>query len=177
MIKVLLMASIMAASLGLTLYIPSDNGSTVKFRIKNLGVNVGGSFTGLQGRIQFDPADPAAATIEATVDVNSINTGIDLRDDHLRSDDYFDAKNFPKIRFVSTKVSGGRSGEYKVTGNLTIKDVTKEISFPFTATPQNGGYIFAGEFKINRRDYKVGGSSVTLSDNLTVLLSVYAPKG
>ena len=159
-------------------YIPSDSGSSVKFKIKNLGVNITGSFTGLAGQIQFDPANLASSRIEATIDVNSINTGIDMRDDHLRKEEYFDAKNYPKIKFVSTKVTpSNRSGTLFVFGNLTIRNITKEISFPFKATPQESGYLFTGEFKINRRDFKVGGSSITLGDNLTVQLRVFAPKG
>jgi polyisoprenoid-binding protein YceI len=59
-------------------------------------------------------------------------------------------------------------------GNLTIKGVTKPIEFGFGATPKNGGYLFDGEFKINRRDFGVGGNSVSLSDKLTVTLSVFA---
>jgi polyisoprenoid-binding protein YceI len=178
MLKGILLLSIVLLGTQSAVYTPTDNGSSVKFKIKNLGVSVGGSFTGLQGKIVFDPVNPAASSMEASIDVNSINTGIDLRDNHLRSDDYFDAKNYPKIRFVSTRVgAGNRSGSYNVTGNLTIKNVTREISFPFTAVPQSGGYLFSGEFKINRRDYKVGGSSITLSDNLTVSLKVFAPKG
>lgn len=177
MLKGIFLLSIVLLGTQSAVYTPTDNGSSVKFKIKNLGVTIGGSFTGLQGRIVFDPANPATASIEASIDVSSINTGIDLRDDHLRSSDYFDVKNYPKIRFVSTRVSSGsKPGTFIVTGNLTIKNVTRETSFPFNTIPQNGGYLFSGEFKINRRDYKVGGSSITMSDNLTVLLKVFAPK-
>jgi polyisoprenoid-binding protein YceI len=59
-------------------------------------------------------------------------------------------------------------------GNLTIKGVTKPVEFGFGATPKDGGYFFDGEFKINRRDFGVGGSSVSLSDKLTVTLEVLA---
>jgi polyisoprenoid-binding protein YceI len=159
-------------------YIPSDSGSSVKFKIKNLGVTITGSFTGLAGQIHFDPANLASSNFEATIEVSTINTGIDMRDEHLRKEEYFDAKNYPSIKFVSTKVtSSNRSGTFYVFGNLTIKNITKEISFPFKATPRDGGYLFSGEFKINRRDFKVGGSSITMGDNLTVLLSVFGQKG
>lgn len=159
-------------------YIPSDNGSNVKFKIKNLGVNITGSFSGLAGKIQFDPANLASSSFEATIEVSSINTGIDMRDNHLRQEEYFDAKNYPTIKFVSTKVTpSNKSGILYIFGRLTIKNITREISFPFKTTAQEGGYVFSGEFKINRRDFKVGGSSITLGDNLTVLLSVFAQKG
>ena len=159
-------------------YTPSDNGSSVKFKIKNLGVTITGSFTGLTGKIQFDPSNLTSSNFEATIDASTINTGIDMRNEHLRKEEYFDVKNYPHIKFVSTKITpSNRSGTLYVFGNLTIKNITKEISFPFKATAQEGGYLFNGEFKINRRDFKVGGSSITMGDNLTVLLSVFAKKG
>ncbi len=159
-------------------YTPSDSGSSVKFKIKNLGVNITGSFSGLTGQIQFDPANLASSSFEATIDVSSINTGIDLRDEHLRKAEYFDAKNYPTIKFVSTKITpSNKSGILYIFGRLTIKNITREISFPFKTTAQEAGYLFSGEFKINRRDFKVGGSSITLGDNLTVQLAVFAQKG
>jgi polyisoprenoid-binding protein YceI len=157
-------------------FTPSDSESTVKFRIKNFGFNVTGTFTGLQGNISFDPNDLASSRFEVTIDTKTINTGIDMRDDHLRKSDYFDVEKYPQIKFVSVKISPStKSGTLFIFGKLTIKNVTKDISFPFIATPAANGYLFSGEFKINRRDFKVGGGS-TVSDNLTVMLSVVAKK-
>lgn len=156
--------------------IPSDNGSSVKFRIKNFGFNVTGSFKGLQGSIRFDPNDLASSQFDVSINAKTINTGIDMRDNHLRKSDYFDVENYPQIRFVSVKISPStKPGTLFIFGRLTIKSVTKEISFPFRATPNDGGYLFSGEFTINRREFKVGGGS-TISDNLTVMLSVIAKK-
>jgi len=153
---------------------PVDSSSTVQFKIKNLGFNVTGSFKGLDGRIYFDPVRPDADSFHVSVDVNTINTGIDMRDDHLKSENYFDVKNHPQMVFISDKVTrGGKPGTFFVSGKLTIKGVTKAISFPFNATAQGKGYLFTGEFKINRKDFGVGGGS-TIADNLTVLLSVFA---
>ena len=180
MLKGFLLVSLMvigSKSIHAQRYSPSDSGSAVKFKIKNLGVTITGSFHGLTGNINFDAANPGSSTIEATIDVSTINTGIDMRDEHLRKEEYFDAKNYPRIKFVSTKISSSnKPGSFKVVGNLTIKNVTKEISFPFTATAAGAGYLFSGEFRINRRDYKVGGNSFTMSDNLIVQLSVLAQK-
>src|ERR1700722_3049754 len=85
-------------------YKPVDNGSSVQFTIKNFGINTGGSFSGLQGNIQFDINHITNASFNVSIDANSINTGTQMRDDHLREDDYFDVKNYPRISFVSTKV-------------------------------------------------------------------------
>jgi len=155
---------------------PVEESSKVGFKVKNFGFNVDGSFKGLKGTIEFDAANYAAAKFDVSIDANTINTDNDMRDNHLREDTYFDIKNHPRIRFVSTKVtSSNKAGTLFIFGNLEIKGETKEISFPFTATPIDGGYIFKGEFKINRKDFKVGGSS-TISDNVTIDLDITAKK-
>jgi polyisoprenoid-binding protein YceI len=151
-----------------------DSRSTVKFSIKNLGITVNGSFSGLSGNIKFDENNPGTASFEATVDASSINTGIGARDRHLKKPDYLDVEKFPAISFVSEKVTRASDGKYIVTGNLSIKNRIKQISFPFTANAEQGGTRFTGSFSINRRDFNVGGSSITLSDNLIIFLSVFA---
>lgn len=157
-------------------YTPVDSGSEVTFKIKNLGFNTGGSFSGLAGAITFTPDNPAGCSFDVHIEAKTVNTGVEMRDNHLRSDDYFDVKNYPQIRFVSEKVSGTKkSGTLFVSGKLTMKGITKDISFPFTAQPIPNGYLFNGQFKLNRRDFKIGGGS-TVSDNLTVLLKVVARK-
>lgn len=158
-------------------YKPVDNQSSVKFKIKNFGFNnVTGSFKGIQGTIQFHPENPAASSMDVTVDAKSVNTGINLRDNHLRKEEYFDVKKYPSIRFVSSKITASpTAGTLFIIGKLTIKNVTREVSFPFTAVPQDGGYLFTGEFRINRIHFQVGESS-SVSDNLTVTLKVFARK-
>ena len=157
-------------------YKPVDKGSEIKFKVKNFGFNVSGVFSGLDGTIQFDPENLAAASFDVTIDANSINTDNNTRDNHLREDTYFDVKNYPRIHFVSTRVTtSNKKGTLFFFGKLTIKKETKEISFPFTAEPSDGGYLFKGGFKINRRDFNVGGSS-TISDNVELILSVLSTK-
>ncbi len=158
-------------------YMPTDDGSSIKFKIKNLGINVDGSFKGLNGHIEFDAAKPEQSKFDITLDANSINTGIGARDNHLRKETYFDVAKYPTLKFSATNVTiANTANTYIVYGNLTIKNITKAVNFPFTATAQNNGWLFKGEFKINRRDYGVGSSSFTLSDNLTVYLNVFAKK-
>jgi polyisoprenoid-binding protein YceI len=158
-------------------YTPVDAGSAVKFTIKNFGLNVNGSFTGLQGKIIFDPANIAAASFVVSVHATTVNTGNGSRDNHLRKEEYFNVAGYPKLNFISTKVMpSGKAGSYTMEGNLTIKGVSKPVSFPFTASPKTGGYQFSGKFSINRRDFKVGSSSWVLSDELTVSLNISANK-
>jgi len=156
-------------------YKATDEGSSIKFKIKNFGFETGGSFTGLQGTISFDPEDVKKDSLILSVDANTINTDNNMRDGHLRKEEYFDVQNYPRIRFVSTSVTVDKNAHFTAIGQLTIKNTTKEISIPFTATPRDGGYIFTGEFKLNRRDFQVGGSS-TISNSLTVYFSVFARK-
>ncbi len=161
-------------------YTPVDEGSKIHFTIKNFGVNTGGDLSGLKGNIYFDPINLGASNINVSVDVKTIDTDSENRDEHLRSDSYFDAEKYPQIIIKSTKISTTnktKSGWYYFTGTLTMHGITKEISFPFTATPQGDGYKFSGEFELNRLDYAVGETSAVLSKTVNVSLSVVAKKG
>jgi polyisoprenoid-binding protein YceI len=152
---------------------PTDAGSRISFTIRNFGLQVEGSLSGLGGEIVFDPQSLAKARFDVFVKSASINTGNRLRDDHLIRKDYLNAAAYPEIRFRSTSVKAGSSADsYAITGMLTLKGVSKEISFPFRAEPQGTGYVFKGSFQVNRRDFGVGGSSISLSDNLTMALQV-----
>jgi polyisoprenoid-binding protein YceI len=154
---------------------PVDADSRVHFVIKNFGIRTGGDFRGLRGNIKFYPANLPASAFDVTVEAGTIDTDNESRDEHLRKAEYFDVAAFKTIQFKSTKITlSSVAGRYFLFGNLTIKGVTKPVQFGFGAVPKNGGYVFDGEFKINRRDFGVGGSSVSLSDNLTVTLSVFA---
>jgi len=131
----------------------------------------------LRGTIKFDPGYPEQAFFNVSVDAGTVNTNIGARDNHLRKETYFNVQKYPRISFVSTKVGNTtKAGILYITGNITIKGISKEISFPFTATEEHDGYLFAGEFKINRIDFKVGGNSLVLSGDLIVSLSVLTKK-
>jgi polyisoprenoid-binding protein YceI len=159
-------------------YIPKKEVSSVTFAIKNFGLTVNGSFTGLQGSIEFNPAKTGTSNFNVSVDAGTINTDNGSRDSHLKKPEYFNVAAFPKITIVSNKITNGsQAGSYLFEGVATIKGTAKNISFPFTAAPAKDGYEFVGSFKLNRRDFKVGGSSLILSDMLLVNLKVAAIKG
>lgn len=154
---------------------PVDAGSKVHFVIKNFGIKTGGDFTGLKGTIRFDPKQYAASVFDVTVDAGTVDTDNGSRDSHLREAEFFDAEKYKTIGFKSTKVmQSTKAGRFYMYGNLTIKGVTKPVEFGFGATPKDGGYVFDGSFQINRRDFGVGGSSVSMADKLTVTLTVFA---
>ena len=167
---------VLTGNLSIAQYKPNDNGSSIQFKIKNFGINTGGSFSGLQGNIRFDINHLNDANFDVSIDANTVNTDNNMRDNHLRTDTYFDVKNYPRIHFVSTKVTtSNKPGVLFIFGKLTIKNQTKDISFPFTAMATNDGYLFKGAFNIDRKDFGVGGTSV-ISNNLEVDLSILARK-
>jgi polyisoprenoid-binding protein YceI len=175
-----LLLSIVLVSAFINVYpqaqVPVPGESKVEFRIRNFGFGVTGKFSGLTGKIIFNPASTANASVNVSVDANSIDTDNNTRDNHLRKEEYFDVENYPRIQFVSTTITKGKkNGEFIINGKLTIKKVTREVSFPFTAKSLANGYLLKGEFKINRRDFGVGGGS-TVSDNLLVCLEVVTKK-
>ena len=142
---------------------PIEGGSSVQFKIKNFGFNVDGSFSGLQGNIKFDPNDITHADFNVSIDANTVNTDNNMRDDHLRTETYFDVKKYPRISFVSTKVTPStKNGVLFIFGKLTIKNQTKDISFPFTAETSDAGYLFKGTFTINRKDLMLAAPALFL---------------
>ena len=157
-------------------YKPTDQGSEIGFAIKNFGINTKGSFSGVDGTITWYPQDPGKSLFDVSIDAATVNTDNSMRDEHLKKESFFDVEKYPKIRFVSTSVSGpDKKGHYTMTGKLTIKETTKDISFPFLVTALGSDLIFSGSFTLNRQDYGVGGSS-TISNQVTVSLTVVAKK-
>ncbi len=168
------MCFVLICCFGLAQLHPVPNESDVHFTIKNFGFNVDGLFSGLEGDIRFNPDSVSVARFQVSVNAASINTDNSIRDGHLMEEDYLDVKNYPRIHFISENIRAlNRKGSFMMTGKISIKNKTKEISFPFTASVSANGYLFTGSFRISRRDFDVGGSS-TISDSLTVNLKVVA---
>ncbi len=158
-------------------YTPIDDGSVVQFKIINHMIfksTVTGSFGGLKGYVNFDPQNLNASFFEVSVAVNTISTGIGMRDNHLLKDEYFDEAKFPVITIKSKTITKSNiNNQYTLLGNLTIKGITKTVDVPFTAEQKNGGYIFKGHFSINRMDFNIGPDN-SIDKVLEVNLSVIA---
>src|SRR5690606_25751865 len=114
----------------------------------------------------YNPKDPSSSTIEAIIQTNSINTGVVDRDNHLKSADFFDIEKFPTILFKSTKVVKSSSDELKVTGDLTIHGVTKEVVLDVEGPSQevkdpwgNLKIAASGSTKIKRKDVGLTGNT------------------
>ena len=146
--------------------------SAITFKIKNAGISVDGSFTGLEADIKFNSLKPEEGSIKASVDTKTINTGIEMRNNHLSKPEYFDVEKYPKITLQSVKIEKTGPITFSGTFKLTIKNVTKEVIIPFNFLKIPEKTEFKGSFSINRKDYGVGGSSLTLSDDVTVTILV-----
>ena len=144
--------------------------SSVTFKIKNMGLTVDGTFGGLIATIKFDPSHYAQSTMEATIDVNTIQTGIKMRDKDLKKPEFFDVAKYPIISLKSTSFFKVTDGSYKGTFKLTIKGITNDIMIPFTCIEAGKSMALKSTFELNRRDFSIGGSSLTMSD--TVAISV-----
>ncbi len=149
--------------------------SAISFSIKNFGIAVGGTLTGPEGNINFDASHPEQAMFIVTIKAASINTGNDLRDEHLKKETYFDTGHYPLISFISTRVVKDTKGALTVYGTLTIKNHSKEAAILFTVTANGDGYLFEGQFTVNRKDFDIGGASI-IADTASISLSVHASK-
>jgi polyisoprenoid-binding protein YceI len=136
--------------------------SHVGFSVKHMMVStVRGQFKEYRGTLRLDPKDFARSTFEGEIDVASVDTGNGDRDNHLRTNDFFDAPNHPKITFKSTKIEPKGDGEYTVHGDLTIRGVTKSVALDveFHGTSKNpyGKTVsgFSAKGTINRKDFGV----------------------
>ena len=101
--------------------------STIGFQIRHLFSNVTGKFDDFTGTIQFDEANPEQSSVEVNIKTTSIDTGVKMRDDDLRSPNFFDAAKYPETTFKSKSVKANDKNNFEVTGDLTMHGVTKEI--------------------------------------------------
>jgi polyisoprenoid-binding protein YceI len=149
--------------------------SNVRFTVPHLVISeVEGSFKKFSGNVLSNSADFNDAAVNFTIDVNSINTDNEMRDKHLKADDFFNAEQFPNATFKSTSFKKVSGNKYQLKGNLTIRNVTKPVTFDVTygGTAKDGyGNTKAG-FKatttINRFDYGLKWNTLTEAGGATV---------
>ena len=150
--------------------------SAAHFSVRHLMIsNVRGEFTKLSGSALLNPADPAKASVEVTIEAASVNTREPQRDEHLRSADFFDVAKYPSLTFRSKRVEALGAENFKLTGDLTIHGVTKEVTFdlegPTASVKDPWGNIRAGvtaSAKINRKDFGVAWNALTETGGLVV---------
>jgi polyisoprenoid-binding protein YceI len=111
--------------------------TNVEFAVRHLMIStVRGRFGTLAGTVEYDELDPTHSSVQLTIDTRSIDTREERRDAHLRSADFFEVEKFPAITFTSTGLSGEVTGEFTLTGALTIRDVTRPITVQVTREGQ-----------------------------------------
>lgn len=132
----------------------------VSFKVRHLGISwVPGNFSKVDGSFNFDPQNIKAAKAEAKIEIGSINTENKKRDDHLKSDDFFDASKFPEMTFVSKEIKDVEGDKFKVVGDLTIHGVTKSVVLDAEYTGEakdpwgNERAAFSATTKVNRKDF------------------------
>lgn len=160
--------------------------SSTTFKVRHLAIaTVSGGFGKTSGRVTWDPADPTKSTVEATIDASTIDTQNSGRDEHLKSPDFFDVATHPTITFKSTKVEAAGEGRLKVTGDLTLRGVTKpvvlDVEGPVTPIKDPRGNMKTGATattKINRQDFGVSwsktldGGGLVVSDEVWITIEL-----
>lgn len=138
--------------------------SRIYFDIKHIYATVRGEFNDFSGTISIDSKNHAVTAVSMQVRVESIDTGIQQRDNHLRTADFFNTDNYPLMKFESKKVKHISGDNYQIIGDLTVKDVTKEVTVPFTflgagdnpMDPKQMVAGYEGKLTLNRLEYNVG---------------------
>lgn len=153
--------------------------SKISFSIKNKPPNasdfqdVPGSFGKFTGTVVFDKADPSKSMVEIEVKTDSVDTGNKKRDDHLKNQDFFKVKEFPKMLFKSTKVSVSDGGKYEVEGNFTMLGKSKKIKVIFEPSGESGGKT---SFQIKRSDYGMNYRVPDTADEVDITLEIVGKK-
>jgi polyisoprenoid-binding protein YceI len=159
--------------------------SNVDFVVRHLGVaNVRGQFTRFSGHVMLDEADLTRSAVEVVIEVASIDTRNERRDNHLKSGDFFEVEQFPELRFEGRRVERAGDG-YVLVGALTIRDVTREVRIPFEVTGPvdmgNGQRRLGAEggVTVNRFDYGLRWNRITeavqvVGDDVRIELSISA---
>jgi len=156
--------------------------SAATFSIKHLGIStVRGEFAKMKGTVALDRDHLSASKVEATIDASSVNTREPKRDAHLKSPDFFDVAKYPALSFKSTRVDAAPGGGLKVTGDLTIRGVTKSVTFdvqplsPDTKTPFGTTIVgTSATTRINRKDFGItgGAAGVMVGDEVNITLDL-----
>ncbi|HET7892931.1 MAG TPA: YceI family protein [Candidatus Sulfotelmatobacter sp.] len=155
------------------------NHTAAQFSVRHLGVStVRGAFTKVSGSAQYDPADPSKDALEVTIDANSVDTRVEMRDNDLRSARFLDVQKNPTITFHSKQAKAGGSGKLQITGDLTIKGVTKQVVLdvdgptPPIKDPMGKGQRMGASAttKINRQDFGVSALPGAIGDEVTITI-------
>jgi polyisoprenoid-binding protein YceI len=130
--------------------------SAITFVARQMNVPTEGKFGKFTVLLVFDPAKLNESRVQLEVDLSSIDTGSEEANDEVKGKAWFDVKNHPTAKFLSSAVKSPGAGRYEVTGKMTIKGRTKDVTAPFTFKPDAQGGLFEGAFVLKRLDYAIG---------------------
>jgi polyisoprenoid-binding protein YceI len=136
---------------------------------------VHGNFAGLKATIKFDASDLPGSSISASVDANTVSTGIGLRNHDLKKEEWLNTDKYPQISFHSTKIEKTNAG-FKAVGGLSLKGITKPMEILFTFSPKANTGVFKGQFVIKRQDYNLLSTSKSVGNEISISLEVPAKK-
>ena len=155
--------------------------SLIGFRIRHILTKVEGRFKGFEGKIWLDRANPSASRVDLTIQAASIDTGVEARDNDLRSPNYFDVEKYQTISFKSSRIEPKGNDQYDVTGDFSMHGVTKTIRVPVKALgfgkmgkTEKAGFEIA--FPINRKEYGIVSGSPVVGDEAEINIQVEANK-
>lgn len=134
-----------------------------------------GTFKTIKGTVKWDDSDLAASKLDVSIPVSSISTGNSMQNKKAQTSEWFNAEKYPDIKFVSSKIVKSGS-EYKITGKLTMKGVSKEKTITAKVTKSGSDITFSGTFTVNRIDYKVGTKSEAVPDVMNITYSLPVTK-
>lgn len=130
--------------------------SSLAFVSQQMGVSVDGTFRKFAATLDFDPTKPEAGKATLDIELASIDAGGPEANDEVKGKNWFDVKQFPTARFVSTSVKPLGNNRFEVRGQMSIKGKTREVAAPFTLKPEGAGAVLEGSFPLKRLDYGVG---------------------
>jgi polyisoprenoid-binding protein YceI len=157
------------------------NHTAAQFSVRHLGVStVRGAFTKVSGSAKYDAGDPSKASLDATIDANSVDTRVEMRDNDLRSANFLEVAKYPTITFHSKSAKAAGPGKLQLVGDLTIHGVTKEVVLdvdgptPAIKDPMGSGQRMGASAttKINRQDFGVSGRAGMVGDEITITIDV-----
>ena len=156
------------------------NHTAAQFSVRHMGIStVRGAFTKVSGSAQYDPSDLSKTSVEATIEAASVDTRVSMRDDDLRSANYFDVAKYPTITFKSKSVQAAGAGKLKITGDLTIHGTTKEVVLDVDSPsapvkdPRGNSHVGASAATtISRKDFGVGSANLMIGDEISITIDV-----
>lgn len=180
MLRVASAVALSLALVGVVVAAPRTIGLTGdNTKITFVGTKTGGKHDGgfktVTGSFTVEGTDPTAGKFTVEIDTDSMWTDNEKLTTHLKSADFFEVKQFPKAKFVSTKIAKGEKG-YTVTGDLTLHGVTKPVTFPADITLDDKGLTLTSSFKINRNDWGITYGKGKVDDDVALSVAVKAKK-